>query len=148
MLLSIIIPQEKRKVNACGEKFIFQRETLNRENWKGKEKIVSQVILNLRTLKFTTLIELLVIKNRIQTKYITWLSLHGLAKIGTLQELRMRINKFQLYPSLTKKLSYNVMRCAIWYYLHNLKKVKNTHGGVLILVKLQASACNTHTHHK
>ena len=93
-------------MNACGEKFIFQRETLNREDWKGKEKIVSQVILNLRTLKFTTLIELLVIKNRIQTKYITWLSLHGLAKIGTLQELRMRINKFQLYPSLTKKLSY------------------------------------------
>ena len=26
-----------------------------------------------------------------------------------------------------------VVRCAIWYYLHNLKNVKNTHGGVLIL---------------
>ena len=33
-------------------------------------------------------------------------------------------------------------RCAIWYYSYNLKNVKNTHGGVLILVKLQASACN------
>ena len=33
-----------------------------------------------------------------------------------------------------------VMRCAIWYYLYNLKNVKNTHGGVLILVKLQAEA--------
>ena len=32
------------------------------------------------------------------------------------------------------------MRCAIWYHLYNLKNVKNTHGGVLILVKLQASA--------
>ena len=31
-----------------------------------------------------------------------------------------------------------VMRCAIWYNLYNLKKVKNTHGGVLLLVKLQA----------
>ena len=31
-----------------------------------------------------------------------------------------------------------VMRCAIWYHLYNLKSVKNTHGGVLILVKLQA----------
>ena len=30
-----------------------------------------------------------------------------------------------------------VMRCAIWYYLYNLKNVKNSHGGVLILVKLQ-----------
>ena len=32
------------------------------------------------------------------------------------------------------------MRCAIWYYLYNLKNVENTHGGVLLLVKLQASA--------
>ena len=29
-------------------------------------------------------------------------------------------------------------RCAIWYHFHNLKNVKNTHGGVLLLVKLQA----------
>ena len=34
------------------------------------------------------------------------------------------------------------MRCAIWYYLYNLKNVKNTHRGVLSLVKLQAEACN------
>ena len=33
----------------------------------------------------------------------------------------------------------SVMRCAIWYHLYNFKKVKNTHGGVLILVKLQAT---------
>ena len=32
-----------------------------------------------------------------------------------------------------------VTLCAIWYYLNNLKNVKNTHGGVLLLVKLQAS---------
>ena len=32
------------------------------------------------------------------------------------------------------------MCCAIWYHLHNLKYVKNTHGGVLLLVKLQALA--------
>ena len=32
--------------------------------------------------------------------------------------------------------------CTIWYHLHNLKNVKNTHGGVLLLVKLQASTCN------
>ena len=35
-----------------------------------------------------------------------------------------------------------VMRCAIWYHLYNLKNMKNTHGEVLILVKLQAEACN------
>ena len=26
------------------------------------------------------------------------------------------------------------MRCAIWYHLYNLNNVKNTHGGVLILI--------------
>ena len=34
------------------------------------------------------------------------------------------------------------MLCAIWYHLYNFKNVKSTHGGVLLLVKLQASACN------
>ena len=32
----------------------------------------------------------------------------------------------------------NVMRCTIWYHLYNFKKVKDTHGGVL----LEAEACN------
>ena len=36
-----------------------------------------------------------------------------------------------------------VMHCAILYHLYNLKNVKNTHGGVLILVKLQATKINT-----
>ena len=35
-----------------------------------------------------------------------------------------------------------VMLYAIWYHLYNLKNVKNTHGGVLLLVKLQAKARN------
>ena len=30
------------------------------------------------------------------------------------------------------------MLCSIWYLLYILKNVKNTHGGVLLLVKLQA----------
>ena len=34
--------------------------------------------------------------------------------------------------------SQNLMRCAISYHLYNLKNVKNTHGGVFLLVK----ACN------
>ena len=32
------------------------------------------------------------------------------------------------------------MRWAIWYRLYNLKNVKNTHGGVILLVKLQAKS--------
>ena len=37
-----------------------------------------------------------------------------------------------------------VVRCAIWYHLYNLKNVKNIHGGVLILVKLQAEVALLH----
>ena len=36
----------------------------------------------------------------------------------------------------------NVMLCAIWYRLYNLKKERSTQGGVIHLVKLQALACN------
>ena len=35
-------------------------------------------------------------------------------------------------------ITYVLLR-AIWCHLHSLKYVKNTHGGMLILVKLQAS---------
>ena len=28
------------------------------------------------------------------------------------------------------------MRCAIWYHLYNSENVKNTHEGVLLLLKL------------
>ena len=35
-----------------------------------------------------------------------------------------------------------VMRCAIWHHLYNFKNVKNTHEGVLLLVKLQTKASN------
>ena len=31
----------------------------------------------------------------------------------------------------------NVMCCAIWYRLNNLKSMKNTYGGVLLLTKLK-----------
>ena len=46
--------------------------------------------------------------------------------------------------SLAEPCNIYVMRCAIWYHLHNFKNVKNTHGGVLTLVKLQASVWYTH----
>ena len=42
--------------------------------------------------------------------------------------------------------SINETFYEIWYYLYNLKKVKNTHGGVILLVKLQAEVCNFTLH--
>ena len=43
---------------------------------------------------------------------------------------------YYLFYSL-KERSYQKF-CAIWYHLHNLKNVKNTHGGIPLLVKLHA----------
>ena len=46
----------------------------------------------------------------------------------------------------TSPVGYNqstiVMHCPIWFHLYNSKNGKNTHGGVLTLVKLQAEVCN------
>ena len=41
-----------------------------------------------------------------------------------------------------KRRSPYAMLCAICYYLYNLKNVENTHGGVVILVKLQVEVWN------
>ena len=38
-------------------------------------------------------------------------------------------------------INRNVTFYTIWYHLHNLKNVQNIHGGVILLVKLQAEAC-------
>ena len=53
--------------------------------------------------------------------------------------LRYVDNATKIIPRFT---STYVMLCAIWYHLYNLKTLKNTHGGVLLLVKLQSEACN------
>ena len=43
------------------------------------------------------------------------------------------------HPSLGRELkTLNETACIIWYRLYNLKKVKNTHGGVILLVNVQA----------
>ena len=40
-------------------------------------------------------------------------------------------------------MSFNLYFCTIWYHLRNLKNVeKSSHGGVLFLLKLQASSFN------
>ena len=41
------------------------------------------------------------------------------------------------------KQDMRLMRYAIWYHLHNSTNAKNTHGEVLLLVKLQANATKT-----
>ena len=52
-------------------------------------------------------------------------------------------NTSDAYTKKKRTAKTFVMLCAIWYHLYNLKNVKNTHGGVLILVKLQATKINT-----
>ena len=48
---------------------------------------------------------------------------------------RFEIRPFALLPPIlwtTFPLNIDVILCAIWYHLHNLKNVRNTHGGVLL----------------
>ena len=49
-----------------------------------------------------------------------------------------------LYHERVKEvlISSCVTLCAICYYLYSFKNVKNIHGGMLILIKLQDEACN------
>ena len=40
--------------------------------------------------------------------------------------------------NIVETYSLTYVKClAIWYHLHSFKNVKSTHGGVLLLVKLQ-----------
>ena len=48
-------------------------------------------------------------------------------------------------PQSITSMRLNVVRCAIWQHLYNLKSVKNTHGGVLLLVRIVP---NRAKHHK
>ena len=43
--------------------------------------------------------------------------------------------------------NFRNMLCAIRYYLYNLKNVKDTHGGVLLLVKLQVKSLSGHVNY-
>ena len=48
-----------------------------------------------------------------------------------------------LDPFVNTKINLNMRRfCTFWYHLYNSENVKNTYGGVLLLVKLQAKTCN------
>ena len=58
--------------------------------------------------------------------------------ISNLKEI-MSITRISLRSSHLRKNKF-VMFCAIWYHLFNLKNVKNTHGRVLLLVKVQAKS--------
>ena len=56
--------------------------------------------------------------------------------IRSIVSMAWRYEKF-FFQDCWFKWWYNTMLCAIWYHLYNFKNVKNTHGGVLLLVKLQ-----------
>ena len=46
------------------------------------------------------------------------------------------------FTNFSKMQSHSIIfetLCEIWYYLYNLKNVKNTHGGEILLVKLKAA---------
>ena len=69
--------------------------------------------------------------------------------------LSLGLNNFREFRRSNKKKHFKARKhirlrtyvrfCAIWYHLYNFKNVKNTPGGVLHLVKLQAQVCKPAT---
>ena len=59
-----------------------------------------------------------------------------------LQKQKAPSEMFERVLNTTLNTSTIAMRCPILYHLYNLKNVKNTHGDVLLWVKLQAEAWN------
>ena len=45
------------------------------------------------------------------------------------------LNSFLTFSFITNKTPHEML-CAAWYYLYNFKNVKNTRGGVLLLIML------------
>ena len=52
--------------------------------------------------------------------------------------LAVEVSKMVIFTINKFSIKRQMCHCAIWYHLYNLKNLKITHGGVLILVKLQA----------
>ena len=71
----------------------------------------------------------------------TAMAAYALGVTPLIQNLLEMTSSNKLY---SKETTYaDVVCCAIWYHLHNLKNVKNNHGGVLIFMLIP----NRATHH-
>ena len=60
--------------------------------------------------------------------------LMNICKIFHQTNTSKRVNKMTIHLKYSKHIC-DALR-AIWYHLHNLKNMKNTHGGVLLLLKV------------
>ena len=99
--------------------------------WKRKEDV--KLLIFVRNTAYLISCQEFRFQRRKQVK--TWAT--------SIHKLKNSLNLINDGVSVARqKLFLYVMCCAIWYYLYNLKNVKNTHGGVLISVKLQVLACN------
>ena len=70
-------------------------------------------------------------KNRLEKK-----------KAEKLIETILKTEKSSYIIQIFLKILKNKVLCDIWYHSCNLRSMKNTDVGVLLLVKLQAEACN------
>ena len=64
-----------------------------------------------------------------------WVFKKGLTASGVLLAQQILLFEHCIENNYHLWLIFKVVHCAIWYHLYNLKNVKNTHGGVLLLVK-------------
>ena len=78
------------------------------------------------------------IRTALCIEQLCWLLLDCIGEnLRQLPHLEIRLNAFRRSTS-PQNNSLCVVRCAVWYHLYTLKNVKNTHGWVILLIKLQA----------
>ena len=80
---------------------------------------------------------------------VAWMSRNSLLK--QVQNLKFKSLKLHILRLLRIKIKnlnsqIKIWICRIWYHLYNFKNVKNTHKGVLPLVKWQPLVCNFTKH--
>ena len=71
---------------------------------------------------------------------LDWVRLFNWYHRSSTDTIKVQRSSTILFTKVTT-MEYETL-CAIWYHFYNLKTVKNTYGGVLLLIKLLASACN------
>ena len=89
----------------------------------------------------TFLYHLYVIMRHLQFPNVSQITAQQVLSVQTLEGGKISLAMALMEQCHLKKKTYELLG-AIWYHLFNLKNVKNIHGRLLLLVKLQALACN------
>ena len=95
---------------------------------------INKVVLDkrLKTSTCSAKIHNILLKTKLKLLHMTYVRI-SLIVMWFVKRVFLVLTPLSSFIVVPKKIIFDEMRCAIWYHLHNLKNVKNTHGGVLLL---------------